>query len=150
VAQLGVIAGAGMLVILVLTFTAFPALLVALHGETGRATDAGARGLPRGPAVLGRYPGVVVLVFTATTVGALFALRHVRFDSNVIEMRNQSTQSVQAFRDLLATSRTSPWSVDVLAPDLDAAATTAARLRLLPEVSMALTLRDYVPADQDE
>jgi hopanoid biosynthesis associated RND transporter like protein HpnN len=150
VAQLGVIAGAGMLVILVLTFTAFPALLVALHGETGTARDAGARELPSGPAALGRHPGLVVLVFAAATVVALFSLRSVRFDSNVIEMRNQNTESVQAFRDLLATSRTSPWSVDVLAPDLDAAVQAAARLRLLPEVEMALTLRDYVPADQEE
>ena len=150
VAQLGVIAGTGMLVILVLTFTAFPALLVALHGETGPRRDAGARDLPSGPAALGRHPGLVVLAFAAATTVALFSLRYVRFDSNVIEMRNQSTESVQAFRDLLATSRTSPWSVDVLAPDLDAAAKAAARLRLLPEVEMALTLRDYVPADQEE
>jgi len=117
VAQLGVIACGGMLVILVLTFTAFPALLVALHGETGQAKDAGARGLPSGPLALGRHPGLIVLAFAAVTVGALFGLRHVRFDSNVIEMRNQGTESVQAFRDLLATSRTSPWSVDVLARD---------------------------------
>jgi hopanoid biosynthesis associated RND transporter like protein HpnN len=125
-------------------------LLVALHGETGQAKDAGARGLPSGPLALGRHPGLVVLVFAAVTVVALFALRHVRFDSNVIEMRNQSTESVQAFRDLLATSRTSPWSVDVLTPDLDAADKAAARLRLLPEVAMAITLRDYVPSDQEE
>jgi hopanoid biosynthesis associated RND transporter like protein HpnN len=73
-----------------------------------------------------------------------------RFDYNPVNLRDPGTESVQAFNDLLARSHSSPWTLDVIAPDLDTAEQKADRLAQLGTVESAITLADYVPADQDE
>jgi hopanoid biosynthesis associated RND transporter like protein HpnN len=80
---------------------------------------------------------------------SLFALPYARFDHNVVAMRDPSTESVRTFNDLLSESNTSPWSIDVLAPDLASAVATAERLRKFDVVERAVTLADYVPEEQD-
>ena len=82
-------------------------------------------------------------------VVAAIAAPGVRFDSNVVEMRNPDTESVQAFRELLRDSTTSPWYVDVIAADLEAADARARELAGLGVVERAVTLLDYVPSDQE-
>ena len=47
-------------------------------------------------------------------------------------------------------SRTGPYSITVLSPDLDAAQDLARRLDRLDLVEETETLADYVPANQDE
>jgi hopanoid biosynthesis associated RND transporter like protein HpnN len=80
----------------------------------------------------------------------LLLLPQVRFDHNVVAMRDPSTESAQTFDDLLAESDTSPWTIDVMAPDLGSAQKTAERLRELDVVEHAVTLADYVPDQQEE
>jgi predicted RND superfamily exporter protein len=65
-------------------------------------------------------------------------------------MRDPDTQSVQAFRDLLADNDTSPWYVNVMAPDLAATAEIVDRLEALPEVGRTISLLSYVPKEQEE
>jgi uncharacterized protein len=149
VAELGLIAGTGMLVILAETFLLFPALVQLFLGDDPGPHLRPALRLRLAPPVLvTRHPGAVVAVAGVLAAGAIAALPRVRFDSNVVNMRDQRTESVAAFRDLLARTDTSPWSVDVLAPDLPAAEHLAHRLAALPGTARAVTLADWVPADQ--
>jgi len=151
VAELGLIAGGGMIVILILTLTLFPALAVLLlpRAKTGDVPHlVGAA--ERGERWIERHPASVVAVVAVLVVLALLAAPRLRFDSNVVTLRNQSTPSVQAFRDLLADNLRSPWSLDVLAPSLAEADRIAERMRRLDAVASARTLSDYVPAEQDE
>jgi hopanoid biosynthesis associated RND transporter like protein HpnN len=151
VAELGVIAGTGMLVILVQTLVLFPALVTLFLGDAPGARLRPALDLRlRPPAGLLRHPGTVVLVAGCISVVAALAARRVSFDCNVVAMRDPGSESVETFRDLLADSATSPWSVDVLAPSLAEAETLASRLRAVPEVASAVTAADYVPSGQDE
>jgi hopanoid biosynthesis associated RND transporter like protein HpnN len=149
VGELGLISAVGMLVILALTLTFLPALLADwCHVESLPA-------LPRGPAgrigrLLERRAGSVAAAALLLGLAAALLAPRVRFDSNVVEMRNPDTESVQAFNDLLADSQTSPWYVDVLEPSLAAAEGAAAQLAALPEVERVATLRSYVPEDQTE
>lgn len=151
VAELGLIAGAGMVVILVLTFTLFPALAVLFlpRAETQHVPHL-AGVAARGERWIEHHPPTVVAVVGALVVAALVASPRLRFDSNVVTIRNPNTPSVGAFRDLLADSLRSPWSLDVLAPGLEDADRIAARLRGLDVVASARTLTDYVPTDQEE
>jgi hopanoid biosynthesis associated RND transporter like protein HpnN len=152
VAELGLISGTGMLIILFLTLTFFPALLTAAQrlpeGEAPRASlrfrgDAGK--------AIARHAGAVRWIALATGIGALCLLPYASFDPNVVQMRNPSAESVQVFNELAATNqRGSPWYANALAPDLDAARELAARLRDLELVSDAVTLADYIPEDQEE
>jgi hopanoid biosynthesis associated RND transporter like protein HpnN len=151
VAELGLIAGGGMLVILLLTFTLFPALTVlALPWASPHQGPHLVGVTERGERWIERHPAPVVGVVAALVAAALVVLPRLRFDSNVVTMRNQSTPSVEAFRELLSDRLRSPWSLDVLAPSLDEADRIAARLRRLDVVASARTLRDYVPTAQDQ
>ena len=151
VAELGAIAGAGMFIILILTLTLFPALLASwlrIPDDVKIAAPARVdQALVRHVARMPRMVCGIALLAGVASIPLLFELR---FDAHVIEMRDPSTPSVQAFRDLLADSDTSPWYVNVMAPDLDAARAIAERLEALPEVGRTVSLLSYVPEDQEE
>jgi hopanoid biosynthesis associated RND transporter like protein HpnN len=151
VGELGLISGTGMLISLFCTLTVLPALL-ALWPRSDRGHEwQQAPWVERtliGIAV--RQPRRVQAVAAVLALLSLLALPYARFDHNVINMRNASTESVQTFNDLLSESKTSPWSIDALAPDFESAVATAERLRGLDVVERAVTLADYVPEEQDE
>jgi uncharacterized protein len=151
VAELGAIAGTGMLVIVIQSFVLFPALVALLLGNAPGEELRPPLALELAPpASLFRHPGAVALVAVGLALLAAAGAARVRFDCNVVAMRDPASESVETFHDLLANSATSPWSVDVLAPDLAEARELAERLRSLPEVASALTAADYVPADQEQ
>jgi hopanoid biosynthesis associated RND transporter like protein HpnN len=152
VAELGLISGTGMLIILFLTVTFFPALLTTVlqlpEGEVPRA-DLRFRG--NAVQVPARHAATVRWIALAAGIVALCLLPYTSFDPNVVQMRNPSTESVQAFNDLAATNeRGSPWYANALASDLAAGRELAAELGDLDLVSDAFTLADYIPEDQEE
>jgi hopanoid biosynthesis associated RND transporter like protein HpnN len=151
VAELGLIAGSGMLVILFHTLTFLPALLSSwLEPPPGVAIPTEPRLPAEWSRELERHPTAVRWSAALAAVTALFALPALRFDPNVIDLRNPDTESVQAFRDLVADGGSAtPWYADVLASDLASARTLAAKLRAVPGIERTVTLADYVPADQD-
>ena len=151
VAELGVISGTGMAIILLQTLTCFPALVTILLGEEVSARLRPALGFRLAPPkIVGSHPLQLTLAAAVLGVGAVVLLPRIYFDSNVVEMRDPRTESVQAFKDLLARGRTSPWSINVVAPTLAEAEQEAQRLRGLDGVEHALTLGDFVPEQQEE
>ncbi|MEE8166557.1 MAG: MMPL family transporter, partial [Myxococcota bacterium] len=151
VAELGVIAGAGMFIILFLTLTFFPALLGGWLRIPDSMSIAAPARVDRGIALrLARWPRLIAGIALVSAVGSIPLLFELRFDAHVIEMRDPDTQSVQAFRDLLEDSRMSPWYVNVMAPDLESARKLARTLEAIPSVGRAVHLSSYVPEDQDE
>ncbi|MCA9510437.1 MAG: MMPL family transporter [Myxococcales bacterium] len=152
VAQLGLIAGTSMIMILGLTLTFFPALLFSwLHFEPRKLEEAKVSFGVRWWSWFDAHPGAVRAGAAALAVLAALAVPRAYFDANVVSMRDPDTESVQAFNDLLAAAgAASPWYVDALAPDLAAADALAAKLDELDVVAFSLTLDSYVPDDQDE
>jgi hopanoid biosynthesis associated RND transporter like protein HpnN len=151
VAELGLISGTGMFVILLQTILFFPALAHLLLGEKELASlgeNSSIRFVV--PAALERRPAAVVVSAVLLGVLATFLLPRARFDSDVIEMRDPRTESVQAFKELLEDPRTSPWYIDAVAADLDAARVLAGRFEELPLVEDAITIESYVPEEQPE
>ncbi len=150
VAELGIIAGGGMFIIVFQTFTLFPALVVALIEGRPRKVRGTLPFRLSPPRIVSTHPGTIALI--AVVLGTLAAtqLPKLGFDIDVISMRDPRTESVQAFQDLLAGSQTSPWYIDALAPDLERATQLARRMRKLDVVRSAVSLTDYVPTDQDE
>jgi len=148
VTELGVISAGGMLVIVFLTLTVFPVLVAWALGprerERVRARRAVAIRFP-----VPRRPGMVVAVALALGVAAAASVPRIDLETNVVSLRNPDTESVRAFRDLLEADRATPWYLDALAPDLASAEALADELQTLPEVRAAVTLRDYVPRDQE-
>jgi hopanoid biosynthesis associated RND transporter like protein HpnN len=147
VAELGLIAGAGMFIILALTLTLFPALLtrgLSLRGAVVRAPMA------LDPAGLFSHPVAVLLVAAGLAAVAVPFALDVRFDSNVVRMRNPDTESVKTWEELLASGTGTPWYADVVVANEAEARALAPRLEALPEVASTTTILDYVPTEQDD
>jgi hopanoid biosynthesis associated RND transporter like protein HpnN len=148
IAELGVIAGSGMFLSLGATLTLLPALVRLWPPPLARR---GLGAVPvRLPELPMRRPRTVCALAGAVALASLALLPQVRFDGDPLNVRDPSTDSVRAMRDLVAGRRPSPWTAELLAPDLAAAQALAARVERLPAVEHAVTLASFVPGDQEE
>ncbi len=152
VAELGLITGVGLIIILFLTLTLLPALLTTVFrvdparlGEHRlRFGEAPARFVQRNALSI-RW------VSLAAALAGLALLASLRFDANIVAMRDPSTESVQTFNDLLSDAgNASPWYANSVVSDLDEADRLKLQMRELDVVERSITLSDYVPDDQEE
>ncbi|HEU4618485.1 MAG TPA: MMPL family transporter, partial [Gammaproteobacteria bacterium] len=149
VAELGLISGTGMFISLLAALTLLPALL----GQFLTAEDRNIR-----PALLGTRPigaltarPAVVLAVTAGIVVVSFAaLPETQFDSDPIHMRDPSSESVRALRELAADGSADLYNIVAVAPDHATALEWAKKLRSVETVRGVTTIDSLVPADQDE
>jgi len=148
VSELGVIAGVGMLIALVLNLTLLPALLMILKpgGEEERVGFAWAAPLDR---FLLRNRWRVLTLAGILAAGGLVLLWFQQFDFNPLHLKDPRAESVATLLELMHNEVTTPNTLQILTPSPEAAATLAARLEKLPEVRQALTIRSFIPADQD-
>jgi hopanoid biosynthesis associated RND transporter like protein HpnN len=149
VSELGVIAGVGMLIALALNLTLLPALLMILKpgGEQERIGFAWAAPLDR---FLLRNRRRVLTLAAILAIGGLALLPFQKFDFNPLNLKDPRAESVATLLELMHNEVTTPNTLEVLTPSVDAAAALAAQLEALPEVKQALTIRSFIPADQDE
>jgi hopanoid biosynthesis associated RND transporter like protein HpnN len=152
IAELGLVSGAGMVINLFASVTLFPALLAGwLRLEDKTAPPARFHLDGRWRAILEDHPRRVVTVAFALFALALASSLRIRFDDNVLNIRDPATESVQTFEELVEEAgENSPWPINAVAADLDAADALADELERLDVVSRAITLRDYVPEDQED
>jgi hopanoid biosynthesis associated RND transporter like protein HpnN len=148
VAQLGVIAGGGMIIALVLSFTLLPALLRLMRpkpetGEVGYAWAA-----PFNRALLARRRGVLA-ASVAIAVFALAALPRLTFDFDPLKLKDPTTESMSTALELMDDPLVNPNTLSVLVADPEAAKAMAAKLSALPEVKQVITISDLVPEDQE-
>ena len=147
VAELGLIAGTGMFIGLFANLTLLPALLALAGPRSANARAPRLTGLRDLPV---RHSRPVLAATAAIALGAALLLPDLHFDANPLRLRDPSTESVQAFNDLLADGVAFPWNLNVLAADLDAADDLAERLEALEVVDATITLSDFVPDRQAE
>ncbi|MBE0531887.1 MAG: MMPL family transporter [Rhodospirillales bacterium] len=148
-AELGVIAGAGMFIALFSNLTVLPALL-ALMNIRPDGSDAGGRDSAN-PATgwLGAHPRAVLSGALLLAMLAALLLPRARFDFDPLNLRDPETESVATYLDLIKDDADGPYSVTVLAKDVIEARTLGDKLGRLPEVRETRSIADYVPADQD-
>lgn len=150
-AELGVIAGFSMAVALVANLTVLPALLSLMHRPAAHPEHLSAPVAYNGHAKLLQRHARTILIATVLTVGgSAWLLPRAAFDFNPINLKDGTTESVATFRDLLSDPDTTPYTIEVLAANLDAARDLAARLEKLPMVDKTVYLASYVPDGQDE
>lgn len=147
VSELGVIAGIGMVIAFFASITMLPALLHAMRvGGTAEGTRFGAlAGVDR---LLQAHRRRVLVGAGALALVGIALLPFVRFDFNPLHLRSAKTEAVATILDLSRDPMTTPNTIDVLAPSLDAAKALAQKIGALPEVSHVLTLATFVPSDQ--
>ena len=149
VAQLGLIAGVGMLIALGCTLTALPAFIALFRpvAERGEAGFAWARPLD---GFLARRRGPVLGMAALLILVGIGALPWLQFDSDPLHAENQAAEAVRTLTDLAADPLTSPYRIEMLLPSVAAAEALAPKLAGLPAVAGVLDLNSMVPEDQPE
>ena len=147
VAQLGLVAGVGMLIAFCCTITFLPALL-ALFRPRGGSVEVGLAWLRPLDQMLHRWHRPVVLCFAAAAALGLALLPMLQFDSDPLHTKDPNSEAVRTLNDLLDDPVTNPYTIDVLTPSLANAATLVGQLSKLERVDSVLWLGSFVPEDQ--
>ena len=149
VSQLGVIAGGGMIIALILSFTFLPALLKLFRAH-GEQDEVGYRwAVPVNQWLLARRRPVLIAA-AALALAAMAALPLLKFDFDPLKLKDPHTESMSAALELMDDPLINPNSLSVLVATPDEAKALAARLSALPEVGHALTIFDVIPEEQTD
>ncbi|MDB5359917.1 MAG: hopanoid biosynthesis associated transporter like protein HpnN [Rhodospirillales bacterium] len=148
VSELGVIAGTSMFIALLANLTVLPALLSVMP----------TRDKPRHGGFLWARPvdrwlqhraRPIVLVAFVLGLAALAATTLLRFDADPIDIKDPERESVRLATELAQDPLASPYSIELLTGNLEAAQNLVHRLELLPEVRQVVTLASFIPDRQD-
>ena len=147
VAQLGAIAGFGMLVALALNLTLLPAL-VRLAAPAVRPEEADLPWLAKMESGLSARRRTVLILSGLAGAAGLLLTPFLRFDFNPLHLKDPTSESVVTLDALSKDADRSPNTLDVVAPSLAAAQAEARRLAALPEVGDTVTIESFIPTDQ--
>lgn len=149
VSELGLIAGVGMIIALILNLTLLPALL-ALFRPSGEAAPVGyAWAAPIDAFLLKRRKLVIGVAVLIAIAGAAVSPK-LSFDFNPLNLKDPHTESMATLYDLMSDPETTPYSLDVMTGSRQEAAALAAKIEELPEVLRAVTINTYIPQQQTE
>jgi uncharacterized protein len=147
-AELGLIAGCGMLIAFLCSITLVPAML-ALLNPPGEAAAVGFRSLAPLDSFLQRHRIAVIAGTILVVLAGTPLLFHLPFDFNPVNLQSPNSPSVVTYRQLQRNPETSGNDAEILAPSIEQADLIAKRLAALPEVSRVLTLSNLIPDDQE-
>ncbi len=148
-AELGIIAGVGMLLALLCTVTILPALLsllarpsppINLRLPAGNAADAW----------LARHRRPVLLIFVLVGLAGIWSAASMPFDANPLHTKRADSEAMQTLSTLISDPHTNPFTLNVLASNMSAARRLSQRLAALPEVAQVVSGADFLPENQDE
>lgn len=148
VSQLGLIAGMGMLIALVVDFTVLPALLAVLKPPAEKEKV----GFPLAAAdawVERRAKPIVVVSALVSLVGAVL-LPLMPLDFDPLHLQDPKAEAVAAFIDMASNPDSGVYGVESLAPSLAEVPGLVERFEASPLVLRAMSLKTFVPEGQDE
>ena len=147
VAQLGLIAGTGMVIAFGCTILFLPAALT-LFAPRVSPGEIGFTRLRVVDAAIGRLRLPLLGLFAVLAVAGVVGIGFLRFDADPLDTKNPHTEAMETLRKLMSNPLTNPYTIDVLEPDQAAASRVAAALQTLPSVASVMTLASFVPDDQ--
>lgn len=149
VAELGLIAGAGMIIAFVCTVTLLPALLA----KTRPAREPQRIGFRLGDladAALRRHHRPVLVIFALAGMAGIASIAMIHFDANPLHTQNPNSEAMRTLRSLSTNPITNPFYIDVLARNLKRAQHLAGAFGKLPEVSQVISGATFIPEKQSE
>jgi hopanoid biosynthesis associated RND transporter like protein HpnN len=147
VAELGLIAGTGMLIAFCCTLGFLPAAITLFHAPGGHGEVGFAAGDPIEHG-LSRIRLPVLAGFGVLAVVGAALLPRLVFDSDPLHTKNRHTEAMEVLADLMNDPVTNPYSIDIIEPNAAAAAATGARLSKLSLVAGTISINSFVPTDQ--
>jgi len=147
IAELGQIAGVGMLVAFISSITVLPALLKLLN-PPGEKEPVGYAFLAPLDHFLEKHRVLVVGGTLFLAVAGLPLLYFMKFDFNPMNLRNPNAESIATFLDLRKDPNTGANAINVMTTSEEQAKQVEAKLEKVPEVLRVMSLDSFVPEDQ--
>lgn len=148
VSQLGLIAGGGMIIALIIDFTLLPSLLALLKPQPEK--EPVGLGLQGADAALRRHAKPIVVVGCAIGLVGAALLPVMPLDFDPLHLQDPKAEAVATFMDLAKDPDNGVYNLETLAPSVEAARILADKLSELPEVHRAMTVATFIPEGQDE
>ena len=149
VAQLGLIAGVGMIVAFICTTSLLPALLRICHPPLNCPSMGYAFMRPVDERIRSHRKWFL-LFFGAVALCGLVLTPSLQFDGDPLHTKNPNSEGMRALKLLIENPQTSPYSAELLTPSLADAQKQAERLSGLPDVHDVMWLGSFVPVQQTE
>ena len=149
VAQLGVIAGGGMIVAVILSFTLLPALLRLFKPGPERRPVGYVWAAPLNGAIVRKRRSILLVSALLALVSAA-ALPRLVFDFDPLKLKDPKTESMSTALELMDDPLVNPNTLSVLVKTPEEAKAVADKLSALPEVAQAVTIFDLIPDNQDD
>jgi hopanoid biosynthesis associated RND transporter like protein HpnN len=166
IAELGIIAGGGVVICVLVTFTVLPAMLVVLAKyRKNRSEERGTRNeekqssnlelrtsdlKERTKRALFGYPKAVIVITALLCVASLYPLSRVIFDYNLMNLQARGLESVTYAYKLMRSSENAGYFAVVTAATAAEAAAKTKALEALPSVDHVVSLNSFVPDDQEQ
>jgi hopanoid biosynthesis associated RND transporter like protein HpnN len=147
VSELGLIAGVGMLIAVTLNLTLLPALLAVLPVRA-EPREVGWTELAPVDHFLLKYRRWVLAAGALLALGALALMPRLSFDFNPLNLVDPRSEAASTMLELMRDPLSTPNTIDILTPSIEAAAALAPKLQALPEVDTVLSVNSFVPTDQ--
>jgi hopanoid biosynthesis associated RND transporter like protein HpnN len=147
VAELGLIAGVGMLIAFLCTLIFLPAF-IRLFRPVGEREEVGFHWAAPLDDIMRKRRWPVLAVFSVLAVLAVALLPKLTFDSDPLHTKNANTEAMRTLYDLIDSPLTNPFTIDIMMPSVADAEAAAEKLAKLPLVATALTIDSFVPQDQ--
>ncbi len=152
VSELGLIAGTGMLISFIVTFTLLPALLKIFRIESRKISKATLKApfakqitsLLASRNRLFRYSGIVAGIV------AIFVAVQIEFDYDPISLRDDKSESVSTLMDLIGEGRMNPWNIEILTYDPDSVQYYKDLLAPNDMTGRVLSFLSFIPENQEE
>jgi len=147
-AELGLIAGSGMFIALFSNLTLLPALIMILPAQAS-TTKWLANKDTHSQIGTAMRPSVVLFGFAGVLVVGLSFLPKAGFDFDPLNLRDPDRESVSTLLDLMTDPQQSPYTISVLAENIEEARQLNLKLSPLGAVEGVATASSLIPTDQD-
>ncbi|MEL7305558.1 MAG: MMPL family transporter [Myxococcota bacterium] len=149
-AELGVIAGTGVLLCLLSSFLVIPALMTLAPGSGEESTRHASTRKPLTSTRLRWDPRALLFAASALCVVGLLLSPRVNFDSNLLRLQAEGVPAVDLELELLRNDAQSGSFAVSIVDTTEEARTLSAAMQALPEVASTRSLAQLVPPDQEE
>lgn len=146
-AELGFIAGSGMFIALFTNLTILPAFISLMPPKRIGVKDVKS---DNGLYFFKPYKNYILVTAGILTIYCFYVVPSVSFDFDPLNLKDSQTESVSTLLNLNKTSNFTPYSIAVLADNLEMAEDLAREAKRLPVVKNTSTIYDLIPSKQDE
>src|SRR5437773_12064228 len=148
IAELGLIAGFGMMAAFITTITLLPALLTVV-GTPGEPERMGFAVLAPADRFLARHRVAVIAGTIVVVLAGMPLLSRMHFDFDPIHLQDPDGEAVSTYRELITVPEIGISSANIVAPSVAEVDQITQRAAGLPEVSGTRSIHNLVPSDQD-